>query len=174
MLACVQRELPGIFTTKVLTGVCNQKNNRLLEILPKHEEFFHRGGGPPAPGSVLRARRAAAHSSPRSNPRDADGVIKARLIHVDSHALIPLVYFLIFAILPTEGYSQTPPIQNVMTSHVLTGCDSFIPLIVASRGLSYLLRDGLWGPVNCNQESTVTGALGVFSRWRQPRGSYHP
>lgn len=116
-------------------------------------------------------RRAAAHSSPRSNPRDVDGVIKARLIHVDSHALIPLVYLLIFAILPTEGYSQTPPIQNVMTSHVLTGCNSFIPLIVANRGLSYLLRYGLWGPVNCNQESTVTGALGAFSRWRQPRGA---
>lgn len=46
ILVCVQREVPGIFTTKMLAGVCNRENNRLLGILPQHEEFLHRAGGP--------------------------------------------------------------------------------------------------------------------------------
>lgn len=103
MFACVQREIPGIFISKVLTGVCNHKNNSPLEISPMHEEFLHGGGGPPVPGSVLRGdgeQLLTVHALIR---HDFDGVIRARLTHVNSHTFIPLIC-LFLQIFP-QGYT---------------------------------------------------------------------
>lgn len=64
--------------------------------------------------------------------------MKSHLPHVNSHRSLLVIIIIIILLTFPQRLQPAATHSKKKISHIFTGCDSFIPLIIANRGLSYL------------------------------------